>query len=179
MAISIQELRDALDVLTAFVDGLEIELTPTPKGRKTNQAGIDLIKKWEGKENEAYRDPVGIWTIGYGHTADAGPPYPKAGMRISDKEAEELLKKDLGQYERAVEELVKVPLTDNQFAALVSFTYNLGAGNLKKSTLLKKLNAGDYEAVPAELAKWVNAGGKKLEGLVNRRKKEADLWNKE
>jgi lysozyme len=166
--------------LNAFLE----ELKGTPpvvqtSGRKTNQEGVDLIKRWEGKENEAYKDIVGVWTIGYGHTAAAGPPFPFAGMHISDEEAEELLKKDLGKYEQAVEKAVKVPLTDNQFAALVSFTYNLGEGSLRSSTLLKKLNAGDYDAVPSELAKWNKAGGKVVQGLVNRRKDEAKLWRKQ
>jgi lysozyme len=84
--------------------------------------------------------------------------------------------RDLVRFERAVQRAVTVPLTDNQFAALVSFTFNLGEGALQKSTLLKLLNAGDYNSVPSELQKWVKAGGQTLAGLVKRRMAEADLW---
>ena len=144
--------------------------------RRINAAGLSHVKQWEGKRNVAYHDVGGVLTIGYGHTSAAGVPYVKEGMRISDREAEDILRSDLGKFEERVERLVKVPLTDNQFAVLVSFDFNTGA--LHKSTLLKKLNAGDYDAVPSELMKWVNAGGKRVQGLVNRRSAEAGLWAK-
>ncbi len=144
--------------------------------RRINAAGLSHIMQWEGKRLFAYQDVAGIWTIGYGHTTAAGIPRVREGMRISDKEAEDILKSDLRKFEDRVSRLVKVPLTDNQFAVLVSFDFNTGA--LHKSTLLKKLNAGDYDAVPAELMKWVNAGGKRVQGLVNRRAAEAGLWAK-
>ncbi|MRN44943.1 lysozyme [Brucella sp. 09RB8913] len=134
--------------------------------RKINAAGLSLVQQWEGLKNTAYRDVAGVLTIGYGHTSAAGAPKVTPGMTIGDKEAERILKSGL----------VKVPLTDNQFAALVSFDFN--TGGLDKSTLLKKLNKGDYAAVPVELMKWVNAGGKKINGLVNRRAAEAGLWAK-
>ncbi|ANV26903.1 lysozyme [Agrobacterium pusense] len=144
--------------------------------RRINAAGLSHIMQWEGKRLVAYQDVAGIWTIGYGHTTAAGIPRVREGMRISEKEAEDILKSDLRKFEDRVSRLVKVPLTDNQFAVLVSFDFNTGA--LHKSTLLKKLNAGDYDAVPAELMKWVNAGGKRVQGLVNRRAAEAGLWAK-
>lgn len=144
--------------------------------RSINAAGLSHIKQWEGCKLVAYRDVAGVLTIGYGHTSAAGIPKVREGMRINDVEAENILKADLRVFEARVERLVKVPLTDNQFAVLVSFDFNTGA--LHKSTLLKKLNAGDYDAVPAELMKWVNAGGKKVKGLVNRRAAEAGLWVK-
>ena len=144
--------------------------------RKINAEGVRLIKQWEGLKLNAYRDVAGVLTIGHGHTSAAGIPKVREGMRISDKEAEDILKADLRKFEDRVSRLVKVPLTDNQFAVLVSFDFNTGA--LHKSTLLKKLNAGDYDAVPAELMKWVNAGGKRVQGLVNRRAAEAGLWAK-
>lgn len=144
--------------------------------RRINAAGLSHIMQWEGKRLVAYQDVAGIWTIGYGHTTAAGIPRVREGMRISDKEAEDILKTDLRKFEDRVSRLVKVPLTDNQFAVLVSFDFNTGA--LHKSTLLKKLNAGDYDAAPAELMKWVNAGGKRVQGLVNRRAAEAGLWAK-
>lgn len=144
--------------------------------RRINAAGLSLVKQWESLRTTAYRDAVGVWTIGYGHTSVAGGPIVTAGMKITADEADVILRTDLSKFEARVDRLVKVALTDNQFAALVSFDFNTGA--LDKSTLLKKLNKGDYSAVPAELMKWVNAGGKKLNGLVNRRSTEAGLWAK-
>jgi len=146
--------------------------------RKMNVEGLELLKRWEGLRLKAYRDAGGVLTIGYGHTSAAGKPLVYEGMRISGHQAEEILARDLRQYERAVEGSVKVPLTDNQFAALVSFCYNVGVGVFKRSTLLKRLNAGDYDAVPAELMKWTRAGSKRLKGLENRRAAEAGLWVK-
>lgn len=144
--------------------------------RQINSDGLAHLKRWEGLRLSAYQDVAGVWTIGYGHTSAAGAPTVKAGMKISEAEAEQILRRDLNKFEARVERLVKVALNDNQFAALVSFDYNTGA--LHKSTLLKKLNAGDYDAVPGELSKWINAGGKRVQGLVNRRASEAGLWAK-
>lgn len=144
--------------------------------RRINAEGLKLIKQWEGCRLTAYRDVAGILTIGYGSTGSHVAP----GMKITQAEADRLLVKDLDRFERAVDTLVKVALADNQFAALVSFAFNVGEGKggFATSTLLKKLNAGSYDAVPAELMKWVNAGGKMVKGLVNRRSAEAGLWAK-
>ena len=144
--------------------------------RQISPHGLAKLKQWEGLKTKAYKDAGGVWTIGYGHTAMAGEPKPRAGMVITPAEAESILLKDLTQYEAAVESLVKVELNDNQFAALVSFVYNIPLVSFKKSKLLKKLNAGNYDAVPTELMKWTKAGGKKLQGLVNRRRAEGYLW---
>ena len=144
--------------------------------RQISPHGLEKLKQWEGLKTKAYKDSGGVWTIGYGHTAMAGEPKPRAGMVITAAEAESILLKDLTQYEAAVESLVKVELNDNQFAALVSFAFNVGIGAFKNSTLLKKLNQGDFNAVPTELMKWTKAGGKKLQGLVNRRQAEGYLW---
>lgn len=143
---------------------------------KISQEGLDLIKEFEGIRLEAYKCPAGVLTIGIGHTSAAGPPEVKPGMKITKKEAYDILNRDLDQYEDAVNKSVKVPLTQNQFNALVSFTYNVGVGAFEKSTLLKKLNQGQYSAVPGELMKWTKAGGKELPGLVRRRRAEAALW---
>jgi len=140
--------------------------------RRINAEGLALIKQWEGCKLTAYKDVAGVLTIGYGSTG----PHVKPGMKITQEEAEKLLLKDLDRFERAVDTLVKVPLSDGQFAALVSFAFNVGEAAFAKSTLLRKLNAGDYEAVPSELARWVNAGGRRVQGLVNRRAAEAGLW---
>lgn len=143
---------------------------------KTSPAGIALIQQFEGRRLEAYKCPAGVWTIGYGHTSAAGKPEVKPGMVITKQEANDILVRDLVRYEDAVDRLVKVPLTQNQFDALVSFTFNVGEGALAKSTLLKRLNAGDYNAVPAELMKWTKGGGKELPGLVRRRRAECAMW---
>lgn len=142
---------------------------------KTNQKGIDLIKRWEGLRTKAYYDIAGILTIGYGHTNLAGGFKVSPGQVITEKQAEEILRSDLKKFEDQVSSLVKVPLNDNQFSSLVSFHYNTGA--LGKSTLLKKVNSKDFKAVPGEFLKWVNAGGKFVKGLENRRKDEINLWN--
>ncbi|MCZ2158814.1 lysozyme [Bartonella sp. 220] len=146
--------------------------------RRISKEGLELIKQWEGLRLNAYQDTACIWTIGYGHTSSAGKPIVKKGMYITQEQAEEILCEDLKQFEKAVEEAVTVRLTDEQFAALVSFCYNVGTKAFCKSSLLKKLNKGDYEAVPAELQRWNKIGGKPLKGLSNRRAAEAGLWAK-
>ena len=144
--------------------------------RQISPHGLAKLKQWEGLKTKAYKDAGGVWTIGYGHTAMAGSPVPYQGQVITAAEAENILLKDLMQYEAAVANNVKVKLNDNQFAALVSFTFNVGINAFKKSKLLKKLNNGNFDAVPTELMKWNKAGGKKLQGLVNRRRAEGYLW---
>ncbi|WP_455475697.1 lysozyme [Bartonella sp. B17] len=144
--------------------------------RKISKEGLMLIKQWEGLRLQSYQDAIGVWTIGYGHTNAAGEPLVRKGMSITEKVAEDILFQDLKQFEKVVEQAVVVPLTDEQFAALVSFCYNVGTTAFCNSTLLRKLNKGDYEAVPFELQRWTKAGGKRLQGLVNRRAAEAGLW---
>ncbi|MGF6178888.1 lysozyme [Ensifer sp. 4252] len=121
--------------------------------RRINAAGLALIKQWEGLKTKAYRDVADVLTIGYGHTKRSRCPVVTPNMVITEAEAETILRADLAKFEERVSRLVKVPLTDNQYAVLVSFDFN--TGRLGKSTLLKKLNAGDYDAVPIELMKWV------------------------
>ena len=142
-----------------------------------SQAGLDaLLKKFEGCKLKAYRCPANILTIGYGHTSAAGEPLVKEDMVITQDQAEQILKHDLVKYEKGVSDLVKVPLTQHQFDVLVDFAYNAGLGNLKTSTLLKRVNASDFDAVPTELMKWTKGGGKELPGLVRRRRAEAEWW---
>ncbi|WP_263146032.1 lysozyme [Pseudomonas sp. RIT-PI-AD] len=136
-----------------------------------NGAGIALIKQAEGLRLEAYRDTAGIWTIGYGHTASA-----RAGLRIAAVTAEELLRRDLAEAERAINQLVRVPLNPNQFSALVCFVFNLGRRAFATSTLLRRLNAGDYPGAAEEFGRWNKAGGRILEGLVARRAAERRLF---
>lgn len=144
--------------------------------RHINNYGLSKLKQWEGLRLNAYQDSGGVWTIGYGHTSNAGSPKVIKGMSLQEKEAENILKKDLEKFEKRVLSLVQVPLSDNQFSTLVSFDFN--TGKLHQSTLLKKLNKGDYNAVPQELMKWVYVKGKKNKGLVNRRSAECGLWAK-
>lgn len=145
---------------------------PEKSGRRINAAGMALIKDSEGCSLEAYKDPVGVWTIGYGHTGSDVAP----GLIISQGRADQLLQEDLAKFEAGVSDLVKVPISDNQFAALVSFAYNLGLAALADSTLLRKLNAGDYQGAAEEFPRWVNAGGQRLPGLVTRRERERRLF---
>ena len=154
-----------------YVGWLTSEENSEAKPERTSQKGIDLIKEFEGFRNTAYLCPANVWTIGYGHTKTAKP-----GMCISTVQGEELLRKDVEKFENAVNTLVKVPLNQNQFDALVSFAYNVGVGAFGKSTLLRLLNQGEYQRAAKQLHRWVRGGGRKLPGLVRRRKAEYDLF---
>lgn len=138
---------------------------------RTSQKGIDLIKKFEGCRLEAYKCPAGVWTIGYGHTKGV-----QNGQKITQAQAEELLREDLRIYEQAVESCVKVPLSQNQFEALVSFCYNCGGEALRTSTLLKLLNEGKYSEAGEQFLRWNKAGGRVLAGLTRRREEERKLF---
>lgn len=138
--------------------------------------GIALIKQFEGLDLKAYQDSVGVWTIGYGWTQPVDGKPVKAGMVIDLATAERLLKTGLVGYENDVLKLVRVKLTQGQFDALVSFAYNLGLRALSTSTLLKKLNAGDYKGATDEFLRWNKAGGKVLNGLTRRREAERALF---
>ena len=143
---------------------------------QTSEKGIALIKQFEGCKLTAYQDSVGVWTIGYGWTQPVDGKPIRAGMTIKQETAERLLKTGLVSYESDVSRLVKVGLTQGQFDALVSFTYNLGARSLSTSTLLRKLNAGDYAGAADEFLRWNKAGGKVLNGLTLRREAERALF---
>ena len=138
---------------------------------KTSIEGLALIKKFEGLELEAYKCAAGVWTIGYGHTKDV-----QAGDVWSESHADYMLEVELEEFEGYINDNVTVALSQNQFDALVSWVYNLGPANLKASTMLKVLNSGDYEGVPAQIKRWNKAGGKVLEGLIRRREAEALLF---
>ena len=140
--------------------------------RKTSPAGIELIKGFESCQLAAYLCPAGKWTIGYGHTG----PDVKPGLTITQQQAEQLLINDLVQFERRVNDLVTVQINQNQFDALVSFSYNLGVGALQKSTLLRLLNAGSYQPAADEFPRWKRAGGNVVAGLTRRRYAERQLF---
>lgn len=143
---------------------------------QTSDKGIALIKQFEGCKLTAYQDSVGVWTIGYGWTQPVDGKPIRAGMTIKQETAERLLKTGLVSYESDVSRLVKVGLNQGQFDALVSFTYYLGARSLSTSTLLRKLNAGDYAGAAEEFLRWNKAGGKVLNGLTRRRGAERALF---
>ena len=138
---------------------------------KISQEGLSLIKKFEGCRLEAYYCSGGVLTIGYGHTGGV-----KESDTITQEEAEKLLRADVFKFEEYVEDNVMVELDQGQFDALVAWTFNLGPGNLRESTMLKKLNNEDYKSVPSEMKRWNKAGGKTLDGLIRRRNAEALLF---
>lgn len=159
------------------------------------QAGIDLVKAFEGIPDgdsstvniDPYLDPIQIWTIGWGHAIRQNGRFLRGSLDraaafalypggITKTQAESLLAADLMDVGRDVQPLVKVTLSDNEFAALVSFAFNLGINNLKTSTLLRELNEGDRGAAADQFSRWVLAGGVKMDGLVKRRKAERDLF---
>jgi len=136
-----------------------------------SEEGKALIKKFEGCELDSYVCSGGVWTIGYGHTAGV-----KQGDKINQDEADHLLTEDLEEFEGYVNNAVEVALDQNQFDALVAWTFNLGPSNLKSSTMLEVLNEEKYSKVPSEMKRWNKAGGKVLEGLIRRRDAEALLF---
>lgn len=141
--------------------------------RRTSEAGMALIKEFEGLRLTAYRCPGKVWTIGYGHTRSV-----YTGMEITEDEAEALLREDLAVVEQALARLVRVPLDDNQHAALACFVFNVGVGSFERSTLLMLLNRGWYDQVPAQLMRWTRANGQMVGGLSRRRAAEGRLWNR-
>lgn len=150
-------------------------IQPEPQKRRTiNKDGLDLIKSFEGLRLESYLCPAKVWTIGWGSTGSDIVP----GLKWTEEQAEARLKKDLETFEKGVEGLIKVKVTDNQFSALVSFAYNIGLGALGRSTLMKTLNAGNYTDASNEFLRWNKAGGKELPGLTKRRQAERSLFLK-
>jgi lysozyme len=139
---------------------------------KASKRAEDKIKHFEGLRLEAYRDAVGIWTVGYGQTG----PHVGPDTVIEPHEADELLQKELDRISDRVTEMVAVELEQHQFDALVSLAYNIGLGAFKRSTLLKHINAGDFEAAAKEFPRWVYAKGRKLPGLKRRRLAEQKLF---
>lgn len=139
---------------------------------KISKNGIDLIKRYEGCKLTAYQDSVGVWTCGWGTTGKD----IQEGVTFTPWQAEERLIDHLAGVEDCVNDAVEVDITQNQFDALCSFTYNLGCKSLRMSTLLKKLNAGDIKAASEEFPRWNKAGGKVLRGLTARRIDEQRLF---
>ncbi len=154
--------------------------------QRINMNALLLIRRFEGLRLTAYRDAAGVWTIGYGHTSMAGPPKVRRGMRVTKAEAEEILRRDVEKFARSVaraiggEALEK--LNENQFGALVSFAYNVGLGNFRRSSVLRAVKEGRAQDVPRLLMRWTKARDprtgrlKRLRGLVRRRRAEGRLF---
>lgn len=140
--------------------------------RRINQAGLDLIKSFEGLRLKAYDDGVGVWTIGYGHTG----PEVAPGLEISEDQAEDLLRGDLATAEHGVEGAIGSGVNDNQFAACVSLAFNVGVGNFKGSTLAKRIRENHIADAANEFLKWNRAGGHVMPGLTRRREAERKLF---
>lgn len=142
-----------------------------------NDAGLYIIKKYEGFSSSVYICPAGRPTIGYGSTWDrAGDPVTPEHPDITIEDAERLLKQEVAHVETALRRLVKVDITENMFSALASFVYNVGSGAFQRSTMRMKLNRRNYEGCAREFPKWRMGGGKVLPGLVKRRKEEVSLF---
>jgi len=154
-----------------------------------SENGLSLLQQWEGFKLQVYKDSAGLPTIGVGHlitkAEQAAGTITINGVAVqyagglTDQQVLDLLAQDVQPAENAVNGGVKVPLNQNQFDALVSFTFNVGAGAFQSSTLLKLLNQQQYDDVPAQLLRWTRAGGQVVQGLVNRRNNEIKLWNGE
>ena len=147
-----------------------------PESMSVSNKGVDLICEFEGKRLVAYDDGVGVWTIGFGTIKYPSGNRVKKGDTCTLEQAKEYMRHDLIEFEHTVNSSVKVPLNQNQFDALVSLAYNIGSNAFKSSTLVKKLNTGDYQGAADQFDVWVNAGGKRIQGLVNRRDREKLLF---
>lgn len=172
-----QKQVDATNKLLNFDENSVREMLEAV-GKKMKTQDLNIIKEFEGLRLSAYDDGVGIQTIGYGTTRYPNGNKVKRGDKITLEQAEQYLRHDLSKFEDTVNSLVKVPLTQNQFDALTSLVYNIGSGAFSNSTLLKKLNIKDYKGAADQFLVWNKAGGRTLQGLVNRRTKERQLFLK-
>ncbi len=169
-------------MIKAWLASLFIAAAPLPADAPVKQclrnchvtpAGIALIREFEGYSPYPYRDAAGHLTIGTGHLMQKGRDYP---IPLVGKAAEDLLREDVAKHSAYVNRAVTVPLWPLQHDSVSSWTFNLGPGALKQSTMLKRINAGRHDDVPAEMKRWNRAGGKVLRGLIRRREAEADLY---
>lgn len=165
-----QVIATATDTTVANMLGIAVDT------KTSSPSGADLICSFEGKRLTAYDDGVGVWTIGFGTTVYPNGTKVKKGDTCTEAQAKQYMQNDLKRFERTVNDAVTVPLNQNQFDALVSLTYNIGSGAFTQSTLVKKLNAGDYKGAAGQFDVWVSAGGKRMQGLVNRRAREKAVF---
>lgn len=140
--------------------------------RQVNDAGVELIKEFEGCRLKAYLCPAGVPTIGYGATG----PDIRLGMTWTQEQADDRLAEDIHQFAAAVDEALQVDCSDNEFAAMVSLAFNIGAGAFERSTLLRMVNTGDFAGAAHQFVRWSKAGGRTLPGLLRRREAERDLF---
>ena len=174
-----QKQVDAADKLIATAyDDLNDVLGIAIDEMHVSPSGVDLICNFEGLRLKAYDDGVGVWTIGFGTTKYPNGIRVKKGDTCTLDQAKTYMQNDLKSFEQTVNNTVKVPLNQNQFDALVSLAYNIGSTAFKNSTLVKRLNEGNYNAAANQFDLWVNAGGKRMQGLVNRRAAERTLFLK-
>lgn len=143
---------------------------------RTSNRGRSLITLREGSRTTAYQDSVGVWTIGVGHTAAAGEPHPKRGMTITTAEVDEILQRDLRATETVVDRYVTVPLEQHEFDALVSLVFNVGSGAFSRSTVRRRLNAGNRRGAADAFLMWNKAGGRVVAGLTTRRRAEREQF---
>lgn len=161
-----------VDKINALINDIQA------KGMKVDAAGVQLISDFEDLRLTAYDDGVGVLTIGWGTTVYPSGKKVNKGDKITLEQAKQYKAHDLARFEKAVNDAVKVPLNQNQFNALVSLAYNIGVSAFTNSTLVKRLNEGNYKAAADQFLVWVNAGGKRMQGLVNRRNKEREVFLK-
>jgi len=174
-----QKQVDAADKLIATAyDDLSDMLGIAIDEMHVSPSGIDLICNFEGLRLNAYDDGVGVWTIGYGTTKYPNGIHVKKGDTCTLEQAKSYMQQDLKKFEQTVNSAVNVPINQNQFDALVSLAYNIGTNAFKNSTLVKRLNEGNYKPAANQFDVWVNAGGKRVQGLVNRRTIEKTLFLK-
>src|SRR5690606_5549278 len=172
-----QKQVDAADKLIATAyDDLNDVLGIATDEMHVSPSGVDLICNFEGLRLKAYDDGVGVWTIGFGTTKYPNGIRVKKGDTCTLDQAKAYMQNDLKSFEQTVNNTVKVPLNQNQFDALVSLAYNIGSTAFKNSTLVRRLNEGNYKAAANQFDVWVNAGGKRMQGLVNRRTTEKALF---
>jgi len=174
-----QKQVDAADKLIATAyDDLNDVLGIATDEMHVSPSGVDLICNFEGLRLKAYDDGVGVWTIGFGTTKYPNGIRVKKGDTCTLDQAKAYMQNDLKSFEQTVNNTVKVPLNQNQFDALVSLAYNIGSTAFKNSTLVRQLNEGNYKTAANQFNVWVNAGGKRMQGLVNRRAAERTLFLK-
>lgn len=162
--------------LPTFATLIGYDLNALKPDRDISSVGYNMIKKWEGLKLTAYQDVAGIWTIGIGTIKYPNGVRVRKGDTCTESQALAYLANDCLWVDRCLDNSIKVPVTQNQFDALASLTYNIGETAFKNSTLLTKLNNKEYSAAADEFLRWINAGGKRSQGLVNRREDERKLF---
>ena len=174
--LSQAQVDAANQAISATSESTVAQMLGIAERMKISGAGIDLIRSFESLQLSAYNDGVGVWTIGFGTTRYPDGSMVKRGETCTREQAKAYMAHDLIKFENAVNDRVKVSITQNQYDALVSLAYNIGDNAFKSSTLLKKLNAGDYHGAADQFLVWNKGGGKVMQGLVNRRKAERALF---